>query len=101
MAKKPKISDGPFHVGMQTLHLGYVEIGDKHARRIAMVDSRDYTGRMEELFANANLFAASWGMLDVLKGTLKVLKAEYPQEGACIQVIDEIIKQAEKKPDEK
>ncbi len=71
-----KYAPGPYHVGnLALVNLGVIEIGDKkHGRRQAILDSRDYTGRMEQFFANAQLFAAAPELLEGLENAIKWIK---------------------------
>lgn len=68
MAPLIKHSKGPFHVGTQTTNLGYLEIGDARARRIATIDIRDYRGHSEQFWANAALFSVADELLALVEG---------------------------------
>ncbi len=72
-----KYTQGPYHVGnLALVNLGVIEIGDKeHGRRQAILDSRDYVGRIEQFFANAQLFAAAPELLEGLEKAIAWIKS--------------------------
>lgn len=72
---KKEPSPGPYHVGHEAaFSIGFLEIGNVKGRRIATLDARDYRQNIPQLYADANLFAASWDLLQSLKESTEAMK---------------------------